>query len=716
MKSDKKTKTLVEGRILNARPDTIDFRDRIYTATLTEVPSKLNLEEYKKVGVPILDQGTEGACTGFGLATMIHYLLRKRKVEKSESIISPRMLYEMAKKYDEWEGEDYIGSSARGAMKGWHKHGVCEASVWIYDQETKDKNLTLERAENAAKCPIGSYYRVNHKDLIDMHAAIAEVGILFATARVHNGWFEVEANGGIPYNSQPVVGGHAFAIVAYDENGFWIQNSWGQTWGKEGFAQISYDDWLANGTDIWVGRLGVPVYLQSPNSVARSFSVASSTRDGMAFKDLRQHVVSLGNQGELKTTGTYGNNENDVERIFSEYIPTATKGWSKKRIMLYAHGGLVSETSVLQRLADYRQSLLSNEIYPIFFVWNTDLGSTIKNLIEDAFKSRKSEERISSVFDFMLDRIDDALEPLLRLPGKTAWEEMKENAIAASETSGGASICLNYLNQYYKNDINTTIHLVGHSAGSIFLGPIIKNLSKFPIKIKSCTLWAPACTVDLFTKYYIPEIENIGKLALFTLSDEAEQNDNCFYIYNKSLLYLVSNSFETVARGTQILGMEKYINDEKALIDLIDNGKVDWIKSPNTNAIPDSCEARHHGDFDNDIPCFKSTVQRILLSDPKSNEEAKERGGLPVGPSDGPSGISPVGFSPVQEGDLAKGSENTEDEAQAGTIGGSVPREGNTGRDASIAPSVSAPQIKMRPSGNELKIRRDEINRRLSNK
>ena len=28
------------------------------------------------------------------------------------------MLYEMAKKYDEWEGEDYVGSSARGAIKG----------------------------------------------------------------------------------------------------------------------------------------------------------------------------------------------------------------------------------------------------------------------------------------------------------------------------------------------------------------------------------------------------------------------------------------------------------------------------------------------------------------------------------------------------------------------------------------------------------------------
>ena len=42
------------------------------------------------------------------------------------------MLYEMAKRYDEWPGEDYDGSSARGAMKGWHKHGVCSDEHWRY--------------------------------------------------------------------------------------------------------------------------------------------------------------------------------------------------------------------------------------------------------------------------------------------------------------------------------------------------------------------------------------------------------------------------------------------------------------------------------------------------------------------------------------------------------------------------------------------------------
>ena len=50
----------------------------MFTPTLVEVPPVIDLREYRKVGVPILDQGQEGACTGFGLATIVNYLLRTR--------------------------------------------------------------------------------------------------------------------------------------------------------------------------------------------------------------------------------------------------------------------------------------------------------------------------------------------------------------------------------------------------------------------------------------------------------------------------------------------------------------------------------------------------------------------------------------------------------------------------------------------------------------
>src|SRR6187399_2932701 len=166
--------------VLDARRDTLDFRDLMYEPTLVEVPAYRTLDDYRRADIPILDQGTEGACTGFGLATVAHYLLRVRSIDPDSAEVSPRMFYEMAKRYDEWPGENYDGSSARGAMKGWNKHGVCSETVWPY-RTTKgklspDRQLTSARSQDALDRPLGAYFRVNHKDLIAMHSAIAEAG------------------------------------------------------------------------------------------------------------------------------------------------------------------------------------------------------------------------------------------------------------------------------------------------------------------------------------------------------------------------------------------------------------------------------------------------------------------------------------------------------------------------------------------------------------
>src|SRR6478609_5895322 len=83
-----------------ARPDTIDFRDITYVPTLVKVPPSTSLDEYRKIGVPIWDQGQEGACTGFALATVANYLLRtlKERADKEDLVpVSPAMLYAMAK-------------------------------------------------------------------------------------------------------------------------------------------------------------------------------------------------------------------------------------------------------------------------------------------------------------------------------------------------------------------------------------------------------------------------------------------------------------------------------------------------------------------------------------------------------------------------------------------------------------------------------------------
>ena len=61
----------------------------MYTPTLVNVPSVRTVDDFRKAEVEIRNQGQEGACTGFGLATVIHYLLRTRRVVPDRAEVSP---------------------------------------------------------------------------------------------------------------------------------------------------------------------------------------------------------------------------------------------------------------------------------------------------------------------------------------------------------------------------------------------------------------------------------------------------------------------------------------------------------------------------------------------------------------------------------------------------------------------------------------------------
>lgn len=641
--------------LLAARPDTVDFRDQVYVTSLIDVPRERPLADYRRLRIPILDQGEEGACTGFGLATVVHYLLRTRKpcgtaaAQKRELAsagvqVSPHMLYRMARRYDEWAGEDDEGSSARGAMKGWHKHGVCALDVWPAAGEGRSATLLTDaRATDALARPLGGYFRVNHRDIVAMHAALAEVGILYATSWVHAGWDDVGADGRIAFVKRRD-GGHAFAIVAWDRDGFWLQNSWGPDWGYHGFAHVTYDDWLHHGTDVWVGRLGAPVGLASRTTAAAAAvgPMTDGARTPLAIAELRPHVVSLGNDGALCPTGVVASDAESVHAIFADDFPRTTSGWKKRRLLIYAHGGLVSEQSALQRVQDYRQTLIAAQVYPVAFVWRTDYWTTLGNVLEDAQARRRPESRAEGALDFLLDRVDDLLEPLARHgTGKLAWDEMKENALAATRREhGGARLVVHYVRELARQGVE--IHVVGHSAGSILLAPFVQLLAEAGVTVASCTLWAPACTIDLFQECYRPAIDDglIERFALFTLTDKAEQDDDCAGIYHKSLLYLVSHAFERRLRnplipitgeaslpaaGIPILGMEWWLTRDRRTrnyFQRIDGAagapaaepRAVWILAPNTFAAGsrNASTAQRHGEFDDDAATVKATLARVL--------------------------------------------------------------------------------------------------------
>jgi len=196
----------------------------------------------------IKNQGQEGSCVGFAVAKGVETVLGKNAREKYQDM-SERWAYEKAKIYDEWPGNSYEGSSVRGGLKAANKEGVCLERLWRYRPNKKGKPHRLAKA-NAAKYKVSSYARVVGID--NVKRAIFENGIVVGAALVHEGWFRPQTTGIIPLkNKFKILGGHAFALVGYGGKGFWVANSWGRNWAKDGFGVLLYQDAKLHLVDAW---------------------------------------------------------------------------------------------------------------------------------------------------------------------------------------------------------------------------------------------------------------------------------------------------------------------------------------------------------------------------------------------------------------------------------------------------------------------------------
>jgi len=648
------------ARALDATKDPVDLRDRPYQPppvtlpdeypTAGEVGTYLGVYTRAKL---ILDQGQEGACTGFGLACVINYARwRKAKLPTRLESVSPRMLYNFARRYDEYAGEDYDGSSCRGALKGWFHHGVCLETDWPYEASgiTRPK---YGYAERAADQTLGVYYRIDTQSITDLQAAIHEVGAVYVSANTHAGWQEVPAvtrkkitHETLPVigyaDNAPVLGGHAFALVGFNTQGFVVQNSWGASWGAGGFAVLRYDDWLANGMDAWVASLGVRGVVLGRLA---SRGAASGPRSGAARPDwwdeatAYQHSVVLGNDGRVSRYLT----QDELSRgllyqacgLPDHWFRTdasATSPDGKRRLVIYAHGGLNSEADAIGRARAMGRYFKGNGCYPLFLVWKTGLLESIGDIVSDAM--RREPPRAGGVREALTDASDALIEKSIgRTMARPIWSEMKENAEFACNPSRGGDLLVSALQSLVQTwGEALEIHLVGHSAGSIILGHMLGVMAARGLEanIRSIHLYAPACTVQFANRYYAPHQDLMKRLYLSILSDQNERDDNVAAIYRKSLLYFVSNALEPDVR-TPILGLANVLDPAygswdgssstgemlgnwrsavagaglAARTDMIDGDKVPVSLLPPTRISPS------HGSFDNNIELVGRTLQRI---------------------------------------------------------------------------------------------------------
>ncbi len=381
------------------------------------------------------------------------------------------------------------------------------------------------------------------------------------------------------------------------------------------------------GTTAWRGsptRIGSPTARTCGScdwacrSPSRGPAVGESHR-AHAFAARRPHVVSLSKEGLPRRTGTYATSKDDIQALIGTELPEQTQEWKKRRILIYAPSGLVDEKTSLQRFDAWRDKLLQAQIYPLLLNWETEFAPALGGLLEQAKQGLAAHSPGHGGKDAAANRLDEAIEPVLRREGgERLWSALKDHAAHATNAeTGGAHLVAQQLAALAGKLPNVEIHLLGHGLGALLiagLAPLLTGKGR-GAKVASCTLWAPACTIERFEETLAPRLGDgsIGRFALATLPDSAEKNDTCAGIYNKSLLYLVANALEKTPR---VLGLEAAVKADRAMTKLLRSGRNEWIVASGaaeTSGRPRS-SAQHHDDFAGDAPTLATTADFILGS------------------------------------------------------------------------------------------------------
>lgn len=170
-----------------------------------------------------LDQGAEGACTGFSAcaeaaASPAPLFYMPPRYTTTQLNAFARKWYKRAQQLDEWPGENYDGSSVLGACKAGMELGVWGEYRWA---SFDDLNAAVD----------------------DIFAAISYHGPVMMGTNWYEGMFHADQNGYLNVTGA-VAGGHAYLLTAFSiaHDAAWTPNNWGgdgQGWiSRQGLIQL----------------------------------------------------------------------------------------------------------------------------------------------------------------------------------------------------------------------------------------------------------------------------------------------------------------------------------------------------------------------------------------------------------------------------------------------------------------------------------------------
>lgn len=233
------------GRRFGAFPSRHDFRDFTLPRkiALSATPPTHDLTAWRG---PIKDQGSLGACTGFGASSCQEFLIKKygKIADGADApVFSPLFVYY---KEREREGDIYSDSGAqiRTAAEVLIQDGICFESEDPYQPFKFMDAPTEAQILQAAKWRGGAYHRL--LDIGDMRGCIASGYPFLLGFTVYEGFEDLGSDGlmKMPKPKERALGGHCvLAGLGYDDSKGTItcQNSWGLGWGRGGMFDMPYE-------------------------------------------------------------------------------------------------------------------------------------------------------------------------------------------------------------------------------------------------------------------------------------------------------------------------------------------------------------------------------------------------------------------------------------------------------------------------------------------
>jgi hypothetical protein len=197
----------------------------------------------------ISDQGNSGACVGFGVADgLLRWLFTKNKSINPGERLASGILWQAAKETDSFvdQATTFIaleGTSIKAALQFAQTKGIVRESVAPFGTLYSKDAATFYRL--AAQLRLSGIYNLG-KNINNWKQWLSRSGPIVAAINVDSTFQNATATKGKldNYNINNIYGGHCICFVGFtDDDRIIIRNSWGKSWGDQGFAYASFD-WI----------------------------------------------------------------------------------------------------------------------------------------------------------------------------------------------------------------------------------------------------------------------------------------------------------------------------------------------------------------------------------------------------------------------------------------------------------------------------------------